>query len=324
MVVINLLQIAGFFIIGFYGCRKYGEFHLLRVKRMDYYARNQEWEKVLSLYKGRLVHYLELSYLNLALTEKNSLADNIFAIEQQDISGFFIPWDLDYMNTLVLCDQHFSVGNIAEAQQIAFESYVSSSRYGNPRILKRLVQTNLIYGHYKVAEKYINILEKTIRYKQWAAGQRQFLYNDQLVEQDKVLGEKRRALLSGNYLVQSKTMDQRLLDIARQNPSNGTPLLYAGYLYLLSGQQEAFDRLIKEYYGSELLPVLPKGFQEAVVLFNEDKPEIWAHYNIATDIVTAYKQYKRLLASNHNHRILHQKIKKEYGETYWYYCMRNK
>lgn len=47
--------------------------------------------------------------------------------------------------------------------------------YGNPRMLKRLVQTNLIYGAYPVAEKYIRILENTFYYKDWAKSQRKFL-----------------------------------------------------------------------------------------------------------------------------------------------------
>lgn len=43
------------------------------------------------------------------------------------------------------------------------------------RALKRLVETNIISGHYDVARKYITILEKTTFYSGWARKMRQLV-----------------------------------------------------------------------------------------------------------------------------------------------------
>ena len=59
-------------------------------------------------------------------------------------------------------------------------------------MLKRLIETNLITGSYPIADKYIQLLEKTWYYKDWATAHRRFLYNDKAVEEDKILGMKRR------------------------------------------------------------------------------------------------------------------------------------
>ena len=69
------------------------------------------------------------------------------------------------------------MGDLSSAQKFAFEGYVSSVD-GNPRLLQRLVQTNILTGAYAVAEKYIRILEQTLFYKEWAAEWRKYLYRD--------------------------------------------------------------------------------------------------------------------------------------------------
>ena len=69
----------------------------------------------------------------------------------------------------------WQVGQVNAAQRFAFVGVLSSQRCVQPRLMKRLVETYLVNGEYRAAEKYIRILEQTPRYKAWAAEQWQYL-----------------------------------------------------------------------------------------------------------------------------------------------------
>ena len=72
-----------------------------------------------------------------------------------------VAWNKSTTISALLSDVYFTMGNVAAAQEMAFESNIGALCDGNPRMTQRLVQTNLIYGAYPVAEKYIAVLENT-------------------------------------------------------------------------------------------------------------------------------------------------------------------
>lgn len=159
---------------------------------MDYYARTEQWDEIIRHCHGPIKNYLYLTYLNRALAEKGELADRMFAFDQHGPQGLLASWNKTFTVSTLLSDAYFTLGEIALSQEMAFEGYVTVIGAGNPRNLQRLVQTNLIYGTYPIAEKYISILEKTYAYHDWAKRHRGFLYNDKAIEADPVLGPKRK------------------------------------------------------------------------------------------------------------------------------------
>ena len=62
----------------------------------------------------------------------------------------------------------WQVGQVNAAQRFAFVGVLSSQRCVQPRLMKRLVETYLVTGEYRAAEKYIKILESTPHYRDWA------------------------------------------------------------------------------------------------------------------------------------------------------------
>lgn len=84
----------------------------------------------------------------------------MFAFDQHGPQGLLASWNKTFTVSTLLSDAYFTLGEIALSQEMAFEGYVTVIGAGNPRNLQRLVQTNLIYGTYPIAEKYISILEK--------------------------------------------------------------------------------------------------------------------------------------------------------------------
>lgn len=304
-----------------WGVREYGDQKAKQVKMLDYFSRTGQWDEIIRASQGRLTNYLYLCYLNRALAEKEWLGERMFLFDQRGVEGLLLKWNKTSSISVLLSDVYFTIGNIAIAQEMAFEAYISATGGGNPRMLKRLVETNLIFGEYKVAEKYIDLLDKTVYYKEWANGQRRFLYNDEAVEQDPLLGEKRRGLLVDSYLSNTKGMDKDLLNMAVHYPANRTPIEYLGGLLLLAKDMQGFQSLLDTYYGTDVLPALPHGFQEAVIILFEQTPEAWSRYGLDKSVIGRFGHYRKAILANKNNKALPQLMARDYGNTYWFYFM---
>ena len=273
-ILLIILQIVAALVVWRVCLIKYGNYKSIAYKKIDYLVRNEQWDKIIDENKGKITNALLLCNLNMALANKNELAEKMFQFDQKGIGGLLINWDYTQQTAYLLSDLYFTTGNIAASQQIAFEGYVISES-GNPRLLKRLVQTNLIMGSYAVAEKYIKLLEQTLYYRDWAKKHRKFLYNDNAVESDPLLGMKRKSVLSKDYLYNSVNIVEELTDLAENNPGYTVPIQYLGAIYLLAKDLVPFKKMLDKYYGTDVLPHLPQSFQEAVLLMsgnNADMP----------------------------------------------------
>jgi hypothetical protein len=130
-------------------------------KELDYYMRTEQWDKIIERCTGDLRNYLYKCCLNVALAEKGELSEQMFTFDQTGLQSIYVPWNKVPHVSVLLSDIYFSMGHIAMAQRMAFEANESISTSGGSRMMKRLVQTNLLYGAYPVAEKYIDLLEQT-------------------------------------------------------------------------------------------------------------------------------------------------------------------
>ena len=297
-----------------WGIPRYGDRQSTILKGLDYYARTEQWDKTLKLCKGRpLVNYLYINYVNIALGQKGELADHMFSYDQAGIEGLMISWDMGAFSSMVLSDVYFTMNNISLSQKMAFEAFVSNE---SPRMLKRLIQTNLIYGAYPIAEKYLDILENTLFYKSWAKSHRKFLYNDIEIENDPLLSLKRKSLPKTNYLSKIDGLDKDLQQLAENNPPDRTPIEYAGAIYLLLREIENFQAMIDTYYGTEILPVLPVSFQEAVIIFSEKNPDYRKRFNISETIMQRFDEFRKQMSTG---KATPELLKHSHGDTYWYY-----
>ena len=317
--IIQLIVLGGLL---YWGLPEYSDRKSARLKELDYYVRMEQWDRVINLCQGKLTNYLYLCYLNKALAEKGELADRIFAFDQRGPQGMLVAWNKAEQCSTILSEIYFTMGQIGLAQEMAFEGYVSAMGYGNPRLLKRLVQTNLIYGAYPIAEKYLNMLENTFYYKDWAKAQRTFLYKDAEVEADPVLGPRRKSLPSESTLSLMKGYDADLMRMAETNPSYKAPIEYLGAFYLLAKDLDGFKNLIEKYYGTEVLPVLPVSFQEALFILSEKEADYWKRFNLPDALQQRFYAYKQaVLAGQRNQSALPGLMYRSFGNTYWFYFM---
>ena len=316
-----IAQLAMIAAVLWWGMPKYSDAKTLKLKKLDYFARTEQWDKTIEECKGKLTNFLYMCHLNMALANKGELSDKMFNFDQRGPQGLLVQWNKSENISCMLSDIYFTMGATASSQEMAFEGYVSAMEDGNPRMLKRLVQTNLIYGTYPVAEKYISILEKTYASRDWAQSQRKYLYNDEVVESDPILGTRRRMLPDRNSLAMIKGLAGDLALFLEKGPANSAALQYLGAMYLLAKDLEGFKALVEKYYGTEFLPVLPVHFQEAVIVMSEKEPDYWKRFNVSETIVARFTDYKKQVLANRNNSAIAGLLNRSYGNTYWFYFM---
>ena len=316
-----IAQLAMIAAVLWWGMPKYSDAKTLKLKKLDYFARTEQWDKTIEECKGKLTNFLYMCHLNMALANKGELSDKMFNFDQRGPQGLLVQWNKSENISCLLSDIYFTMGATASSQEMAFEGYVSAMEDGNLRMLKRLVQTNLIYGTYPVAEKYISILEKTYAYRDWAQSQRKYLYNDEVVESDPILGTRRRMLPDRNSLAMIKGLAGDLALFLEKGPANSAALQYLGAMYLLAKDLEGFKALVEKYYGTEFLPVLPVHFQEAVIVMSEKEPDYWKRFNVSETTVARFADYKKQVLANRNNSAIAGLLNRSYGNTYWFYFM---
>jgi hypothetical protein len=304
-----------------WGIPAFGDRAAGRMKELDYYSRTEQWDKILERCGGTLSNYLYILYVNQALLQKGELAGRMFTFDQRGPKGLLPEWNKTSSLSILLSDMYFAGGAVALAQEMAFEANVSAIGDGNPRMLKRLVQTNLIYGAYPVAEKYISILENTFCYREWAKAHRRFLYNDAETERDPLLGNKRRSLPPDASV--TDRLDIVLENITAANPQDKSAIEYVGCFYLLEKNMEKFGELIGRRFGTPVLPALPVAFQEAVVILSEADPA-FGRPGVSEEVAARFAQYKRQVVEANrsgSRHALPSLMRRTYGDTYWYYYM---
>lgn len=229
----------------------------------NHYSKMGDWDRVIDVCKKyRPVTFLPLqNCLNMALAEKGELGEKLMEEPCQDISSVFTNQIPNEYIAGLLSDVYYSMGHIAQSQRYAFEANEKLDNL-SPRMLQRLVQTNIIYGQYRVAEKYLYWLERTIYYKEWCKEQRQLIKNHSLLNKNKEYAEKRRCLIKDNRFSGIHGLDDDLRQIAsatRGTHQCKTTLQFLGALYILAGYATEFKEMVSQYK-EELGEPLPKFF----------------------------------------------------------------
>lgn len=292
--------------------------------RLNHHAYLEDWDAILEFLKGKpMTNYLFMNYANMALAQKGELGNLAFHYAPKGANALLINTNTgkDASVRMLASDIHYLVGCVAEAQQHAFEAQVAMPTSLGIQSLKRLVKTNLILGHYKVAEKYLDLIAKTTFHQEWAEKYRTFLYNDKAVETDSELGEKRRSLSKTNRFAMFEGWHVELEDILEANPKNEKAMLYLGLSHLLNKDMEGFKRFLDKHYGTETLQQLPPVFQQAVFVLYEQQQERWNDYALSPQLQDNYASYRELFFKSRNNPNLKNVMRNAYGNTLWYYLM---
>ncbi|MBR5174522.1 MAG: hypothetical protein IKW89_01165 [Bacteroidales bacterium] len=290
-------------------------------KELDWYMYKDRPDDIIRvLSKTRENSYVYQNFLNWALARKGTLGDEMFKYPQTDPYSLLLEWREIAYTSLLLSNIYYEIGHISLAQRMAFEANVIFDN-SNPRMLQRLIQTNLIFGQYDVAEKYITRLEKSYSYRKWANDQRKFLRNREMILQDPELGPKARCVpLENNLSLSKNDLGWDLEEILRANPYHSTTREYAGAHYLLAKNLQAFKEFIDEFMDGQ---PLPKSYKEAILILSEKEPALVEKWKIDQKTIDRYSDFKEFYTKNSRRSDLRQKLRSKFGDTYWLYYLYN-
>ena len=176
----------------------------------DYLIRRQQWDAIIT--KAEKQHPdlpMSVCATNLALGMKNQLGHRAFRFYQHGTEGLLPKFERDFTSALLTGEIYYHLGLVNTAQRHAFEAMEAIPNYNKSgRIVKRLAETNLINGQYKVAEKYLRMLEKTVFYRTWAKEKLELIDHEELIDKHPVYGRMRQMRLQDDFLFSDTELDK--------------------------------------------------------------------------------------------------------------------
>ena len=173
----------------------------------DMLVRQKEWQQIIRIFQNPVSPAVRsavlFAYHKTGQMGKQELMNNLVVpSEQQDSSpSVFNAGDRHFVVNFGSVSSAFIVSDIAYmlywtniSQRVAFDAMEYIPNYNKSgRALKRLVETNIVSGHYDVARKYIAILEKTTFYRKWAQSMRPLTDNPELIKNNSFLHEAQQS-----------------------------------------------------------------------------------------------------------------------------------
>jgi len=289
----------------------------------EYYTVNENWDGLIkACLKNEWIPHTA-QYLNLALAWKGTLLDQMFQYDQRGPDGLIKMSDDRGVET---SQAHimFAMGNMAAAQDVAFNTLYSTEGFC-PAMLKINAQVELMRGAYGVADKYLSILEKAPHYRRWAREQKRFLFNDEAVEADPLLGNGRRSWPKMEGFSMFESPLDELMRVIDSNPGNSRGMEYALAYLLLSKDIKSVTGMVSRYYGQPGLLSLPVPVQEAVLFYSEYTrnvsgadvlgPEWCKAHGVTEETFQRFQKFQDASLKNGG------KAPKGYKSSYWYFLL---
>ncbi len=291
-----------------------------QILAIDHAAQEGNWSKVLTLsekYPGN--NRLVLYYTNMALYQTGQLGNRMFDFRQQGTQGLWLNWERDGVAPLFGAEIYYHLNYINEAYRWAFEAMMAKGP--SPRLLKRLAVTSIINGDYQVADKYLNILDQTLFYDDWAKEKRKLTHSPELASNDVEIGQKRKMKIHHDFIAIENTKDIGLIPLLQSQPNNRMAFEYLMASFLLNKDLEHFTEYIgrlKDFGYREI----PRHYEEALIAWmlttkKEMTPE---GYAIRQSTLDNFSRYYDLLKQNgRNPEKAKQMLANPFGNTFWYY-----
>jgi hypothetical protein len=194
--------------------------------------------------------------------------------------------------------------------------------YGyRPENIKMLAKTSLLNGDYQMAQKYVNILKKTVFYRKWASELEKMINDPALIQAHPEFGEKLKLIPSTNFFVQFNEPQNNLPLIIESHPGNKTALEYYLAGLLLSKNVEiAVDNIRK--LRSLGYTRIPRYLEEAaLIVYNSTgiAPDLGGLPLSAESSDRFSRYFTVYVAARQDQTRLKERMQKDFGDTFWYY-----
>ena len=230
----------------------------------DYLVRIRDWQGVIAKAEKKLPDLpMSVSATNLALAMTNQLGERAFDFYQRGSEGMLPGFERNYATIQLTGEIYFFLGLVNTAQRLAFESMEAIPNYNkSARVVKRLAETNLINGQYKVAEKYLKMLEKTIFYRSWAERTKAMLGDEKAINEHPLYGTLRKYQLKEDFLFSDIELDKICGQLFMHNHENQMAAQYLLMMPLLDRDIPRFMQYAQ--YVQSQIKYNPRCCQEAI------------------------------------------------------------
>lgn len=257
-----VILLAAFLLLrpSFYDSRK------TEVMEYDYLVRCQNWSAILAKADKKTPDLpMTVCATNLALGMSGQLGERLFDYYQNGTQGLVPPFERNFASILLTGEVYWQLGLVNNAQQFAFEAMEAIPNYAKScRAVKRLAETNLVNGEYAVARKYMQMLQKTLAYHQWAERTLPLLGNEKAINEHPVYGRMRQIRLKDDFLFSERELDKIFGQLVMHNQRNGLALQYLLAAPLLNRDVNTFMNYMI-YVDGLHLGYRPRSCQETVV-----------------------------------------------------------
>lgn len=217
-----------------------------KVMQYDFMATHQQWNRILETANAEKPNnQIGVTVQNLALAMRGMLLDHMFEYNQNGIAGLLPDVQTDATSPMPTAEAFYQLGMINVAQRTVFEAQESILDFQKSgRCYKRLAQTNLINGNYKVARKYLMALQKTLFYRAWANETLPLLGNEKAIAKHPEYGRLRQCAYKNDFYFSDHVTPEMLKDLYFSNRDNHMAYQYLVAYYLLTGDREGLNNFI--------------------------------------------------------------------------------
>jgi hypothetical protein len=308
------------FVIGMTAAGISYDSRLNTILKIDYYGSQKMWPEVLRAANHNPGQKFISKTVNRALYHTGRLAEDMFCYPQS-VEALFMDRRTDGAAYWGLYDTFIDLGHINLAE---YSLFMCVETYGErPIFLKRLAMVNMVKGDINAAKIFLGALGKTMFDAGWAADYLNKIKQDPNLSTDKdvrylrsMMVEKDRTALS----IETKM----LVDLLDKNRQNRMAFEYLMGFYLLKGQFDLFmgnlNRL-DDFYPSRI----PRVFEEAILYCNYTK-KIQIDLRgreISKESRERFAGFVKIVLERHggNKMAAYQDLVKDYGDSYFFYCI---
>lgn len=291
---------------------------------VDYYAKQENWEKVLGLVEGKSSeNFLYSVHTNRALYHTGELSSKMFLYPQSlGVRGLYIPLDQASKFPLQRSDLFFEMGHLNEAKHWAYEAY--SLNENSPSALQRLALIYFIKDQPDAAKKCLNILKKTLLYKGWAEKHEKYIGNNDLILSDDKLKNPYLWKIETDFIVNTQMPSFDFDALLKQNNSNKTAFEYLMAYYLMERQLGNFINRL-EFLTKLDYKEIPKHYEEAYLIYRlqggKIKPNL-SKLKLKLTTLQQFKDFRKIYKKHSGNKIAAQsELSKKFSKTYWYYYL---
>lgn len=279
--------------------------------RLEHNASAGNWDKVLKDGESKevLQDPLKLPYVLLALSEKGLLPEQLFGYPVSTPDCFYFernatPFCCNFNSLFYSC-----LGVKNEAIHQSFQAGIQADNGMTFINMRRLTDWNLQAGNIAVVEKYLKVLRQASCYGKWIDKR----YKAIASYRDNPVAVKNRP---APFFIGAHPF---LSDMARVVDSDTTNLKAIDYMLcgiLINKDMGKFKQLLSYCYKYMKRPVLPRHYEEALLLISQQDPGILSSYPVRKERAQQFNEFLQLMKQG---GLFEKVLAEKYGNSFWYY-----